>query len=172
MSGFLFFSFSHVKLKGKQWGAKKINNLSSVVSKLSPCIWVHVSQPDRFRAAELLCIYLREKMRAEFLITYGEEFTEKPNCLYDFLIIGKISDQLSHPNFFKEGPCDGYLLGEAARWRPRRGRGRSRGHGGSHGLGRGRGRGSAPAAALRRSHHIRSQHIRSSVTCTSMMSAF
>jgi len=41
-------------------------------------------------------------LRAEFLITYGEEFTDKPNSLYDFLIIGKISDQLSHPNFFKE----------------------------------------------------------------------
>ena len=41
-------------------------------------------------------------MRAEFLITYGEEFTEKPASLYGFLILGKISDQLSHPNFFKE----------------------------------------------------------------------
>ena len=41
-------------------------------------------------------------MRTEFLITYGEEFTEKPNSLYDFLIIGKVSDQLSYPNFFKE----------------------------------------------------------------------
>ena len=40
-------------------------------------------------------------MRSEFLITYGEEFIEKPNSLYDFLIVGKISDQLSHPNFFK-----------------------------------------------------------------------
>ena len=50
----------------------------------------------------MLCTYLREKIRAKFLITYGEEFTEKPNSLYDFLIIGKISDQLSHPTFFKE----------------------------------------------------------------------
>jgi hypothetical protein len=50
----------------------------------------------------LLCIYLKEKLRAEFLITYGEEFTNKPISLYDFLILGKISDQLSHPNFFKE----------------------------------------------------------------------
>ncbi len=41
-------------------------------------------------------------MRSEFLITYGEEFIEKPNSLYDFLIVGKISDQLSHPNFFKK----------------------------------------------------------------------
>ena len=41
-------------------------------------------------------------MRSEFLITYGEEFTEKPNSFYDFLIVGKISDQLSHPNFFKK----------------------------------------------------------------------
>ena len=41
-------------------------------------------------------------MRLEFLITYGEEFIEKPNSLYDFLIVGKISDQLSHPNFFKK----------------------------------------------------------------------
>ena len=41
-------------------------------------------------------------MRSEFLITYGEEFIEKPNSLYDFLIAGKISDQLSHPNFFKK----------------------------------------------------------------------
>jgi len=36
------------------------------------------------------------------MITYGEEFTNKPISLYDFLILGKISDQLSHPNFFKE----------------------------------------------------------------------
>ena len=41
-------------------------------------------------------------MRTEFLITYGEKFTKKPTSLYDFLILGKISDQLSHPNFFKE----------------------------------------------------------------------
>ena len=41
-------------------------------------------------------------MRSEFLITYGEEFIEQPNSLYDFLIVGKISDQLSHPNFFKK----------------------------------------------------------------------
>ena len=47
-------------------------------------------------------MYLREKMRAKFLITYGDEFTEKPNSLNDFLVIGKISDQLSHPTFFKE----------------------------------------------------------------------
>ena len=40
-------------------------------------------------------------MRSEFLITYGEEFIEKPISLYDFLIVGKISDQLSNPNFFK-----------------------------------------------------------------------
>ena len=81
---------------------KKITNLSSVVSKLSPCIWVHVSQPDRFRAAELLCTYLKEKLRTEFLITYGEEFAKKPISCNDFLILGKISDELSHPNFFKE----------------------------------------------------------------------
>ena len=35
------------------------------------------------------------------LITYGEEFNEKPKSLNDLLIIGKISDQLSYPNFFK-----------------------------------------------------------------------
>ena len=40
-------------------------------------------------------------MRSEFLITYGEEFLEKPNSLNNFLIVGKISDQLSNPNFFK-----------------------------------------------------------------------
>ena len=50
----------------------------------------------------MLCIYLREKIRSEFLITYGEEFIEKPKSLYDFLVVGKISDQLSHPNFFKK----------------------------------------------------------------------
>ena len=50
----------------------------------------------------MLCIYLKEKLRTEFLITYGEEFTKKPISLYGFLILGKISDQLSHPNFFKE----------------------------------------------------------------------
>ena len=36
------------------------------------------------------------------LITYGEEFNEKPKSLNDFLIVGKISDQLSFPNFFKK----------------------------------------------------------------------
>tara|TARA_B100001248_G_scaffold242682_1_gene210397 strand:- start:234 stop:1268 length:1035 start_codon:yes stop_codon:yes gene_type:complete len=41
-------------------------------------------------------------LRTEFLITYGEAFAKKPISLYDFLIVGKISDQLSHPNFFKE----------------------------------------------------------------------
>jgi len=40
-------------------------------------------------------------MRSELLITYGEEFNEKPKSLNDLLIIGKISDQLSYPNFFK-----------------------------------------------------------------------
>ena len=50
----------------------------------------------------MLCIYLREKIRSKFLITYGEEFIEKPKSLYDFLVVGKISDQLSHPNFFKK----------------------------------------------------------------------
>jgi 3-deoxy-D-manno-octulosonic-acid transferase len=41
-------------------------------------------------------------MTSEFLITYGEGFIGKPNSLYDFLIVGKISDQLSHPKFFKK----------------------------------------------------------------------
>ena len=35
------------------------------------------------------------------LVTYGEEFNEKPKSLNDLLIVGKISDQLSCPNFFK-----------------------------------------------------------------------
>ena len=34
-------------------------------------------------------------MRAKFLITYGDEFTEKPNSLYDFLIIGKIFSEVT-----------------------------------------------------------------------------
>ena len=36
------------------------------------------------------------------LVTYGEVFNEKPKSLNDLSIIGKISDQLSYPNFFKK----------------------------------------------------------------------
>ena len=35
MSGFLFFFFSLVKLKGKQWGTEKINNLTKEIQYLT-----------------------------------------------------------------------------------------------------------------------------------------
>ena len=35
-------------------------------------------------------------------MTYGQEFIETPISSYDFIIAGKISDQLSYPNFFKK----------------------------------------------------------------------
>ena len=47
-------------------------------------------------------MYLKQKLQSEFLLTYGEEFIRKPTSSYDFLVIGKISDQLSHLNFFKK----------------------------------------------------------------------
>jgi hypothetical protein len=47
-------------------------------------------------------VYLKQKLQSEFLLTYGEEFIRKPTSSYDFLVIGKISDQLSHLNFFKK----------------------------------------------------------------------
>jgi 3-deoxy-D-manno-octulosonic-acid transferase len=49
-----------------------------------------------------LCVYLRKKIKSEYLLTYGEEFIEKPISSYGFIIAGKISDQLSYPNFFKK----------------------------------------------------------------------
>ncbi len=47
-------------------------------------------------------MYLKQKLQSEFLLTYGEEFIRKPTSSYDFLVIGKISDQLSHLDFFKK----------------------------------------------------------------------
>ena len=64
-----------------------------------------MSKPDRLQAAELLCVYLKQRTLNECLLSYGEAFNEKPKVSESIHLIGKISDQLSSPKFFqKYGP--------------------------------------------------------------------